>query len=99
MANYNEEAVSKEIAKDPSIGGAEAKAIHSLLKGRERGPAATADCKHTDLSLVAKDFGAKQQNFVHCRCGLRWRIIALGNRLASHPVGGGVHLVARKPAR
>ena len=35
MANYNEEAVSKAIAKDPSIGGAEARAIHSLLKGRE----------------------------------------------------------------
>ena len=40
MANYNEEAVSKAIKADPSIGGAEAKAIHSLLKGRGRGPAA-----------------------------------------------------------
>jgi hypothetical protein len=39
MANYNEDAVSKQIAKDPSIGPAEAKAIHGLLKGRGRGPA------------------------------------------------------------
>ena len=39
MTEYNEEAVSKAIAKAPSIGGAEAKAIHSLLKGRGRGPA------------------------------------------------------------
>ena len=44
MANYNEEAVSKAIAKDPSIGGAEAKAIHSLLKGRERGPLPCCYC-------------------------------------------------------
>jgi len=35
MANYNEDAVNKQIAKDPSIGPAEARAIHSLLKGRE----------------------------------------------------------------
>ena len=35
MTEYNEEAVSKAIAKDPSIGGAEARAIQSLLKGRE----------------------------------------------------------------
>ena len=83
MANYNEEAVSKEIAKDPSIGGAEAKAIHGLLKGRGRGPAATADCTHTELSLLARDFGAKQQNEIHCRCGLRWRISADGNRLVT----------------
>lgn len=31
---YNPEAVNKEIAKDPRIKGAEAKAIHALLKGR-----------------------------------------------------------------
>ena len=35
MSEYNEEAVSKAIKADPSIGGAEARAIHSLLKGRE----------------------------------------------------------------
>ena len=35
MTEYNEEAVSKAIKADPSIGGAEARAIHSLLKGRE----------------------------------------------------------------
>ena len=83
MTEYNEEAVSKAIAKDPSIGGAEARAIHSLLKGRERGPAATADCTHADLSLLARGFGAKQQNEIHCRCGLRWRISADGNRLVA----------------
>ena len=87
MANYNEDAVNKQIAKDPSIGGAEAKAIHGLLKGRGRGPA-TADCKHSDLSLVARGFGAKQQNEIHCRCGLRWKISAIGN-----------HLVTGEPAR
>ena len=103
MANYNEEAVSKAIKADPSIGGAEAKAIHGLLKGRGRGPAAftvdvspeeinevidkaestTADCTHADLSLVARGFGAKQQNEIHCRCGLRWKISADGNRLVA----------------
>ena len=83
MANYNEDAVSKQIAKDPSIGGAEAKAIHGLLKGRGRGPAATADCTHADLSLLARGFGAKQQNEIHCRCGLRWKISADGNRLVA----------------
>lgn len=31
---YNPQAVQKEISKDPSIKGKEAKAIHSLLKGR-----------------------------------------------------------------
>ena len=86
MANYNEDAVSKQIAKDPSIGGAEAKAIHGLLKGRGRGPAATADCTHADLSLLARGFGAKQQNEIHCRCGLRWKISAIGN----HLVTGGI---------
>ena len=87
MANYNEDAVNKQIAKDPSIGGAEAKAIHGLLKGRGRGPA-TADCTHADLSLLARGFGARQQNEIHCRCGLRWKISAIGN-----------HLVTGEPAR
>ena len=95
MANYNEEAVSKEIAKDPSIGGAEAKAIHGLLKGRGRGPAATADCTHADLSLLARGFGAKQHNEIHCWCGLRWKISADGNRL----VTGEPAFFLRKPAR
>ena len=92
MTEYNEEAVSKAIAKDPSIGGAEAKAIHGLLKGRGRGPAATADCTHADLSLLARGFGAKQQNEIHCRCGLRWKITAIGNHLVTGEP-------ARKPAR
>lgn len=33
-STYNKEAVDKEIKKDPSIKGKEAKLIHRLLKGR-----------------------------------------------------------------
>ena len=36
-AEYHREAIDKEIAKDESIGPEQAKAIHSLLKGRSRG--------------------------------------------------------------
>ena len=39
MTNYNKLSVDNAIQRDPSIGTAEAKAIHSLLKGRERKPA------------------------------------------------------------
>jgi hypothetical protein len=42
-----------------------------------------ADCKHAELSLLVKGFGAKQQNFVHCRCGLTWKVNAKGNRLVT----------------
>jgi hypothetical protein len=38
MTNYNKLSVDNAIQRDPSIGTAEAKAIHSLLKGRERKP-------------------------------------------------------------
>ena len=35
MPKYNEQAVEKEIAKDPRIKGREAKLIKALLKGRK----------------------------------------------------------------
>jgi hypothetical protein len=35
MPKYNEQAVEKEIAKDPRIKGKEAKLIKALLKGRK----------------------------------------------------------------
>jgi len=55
------------------------------------------DCKHTELSLVARGFGAKQQNEIHCRCGLRWRI---STALCSlHLLPDGNRLVAGEPAR
>ena len=42
-----------------------------------------ADCKHTELSLLVRGFGAKQQNFIRCWCGLRWKVNAKGNRLVT----------------
>ena len=41
------------------------------------------DCKHAELSLLVKGFGAKQHNEIHCRCGLTWKINAEGNRLVT----------------
>ena len=36
MAKYNKQAVQKAIDQDKSIGDAEAKLIHALLKGRSK---------------------------------------------------------------
>ena len=40
------------------------------------------DCKHAELSLLAKGFGAKQQNELRCRCGLTWKINFAGGALS-----------------
>ena len=54
--------------------------VDGLIKTEER---IMADCKHTELSLLVRGFGAKQENFIRCWCGLRWKISADGNRLVT----------------
>lgn len=55
-SEYNKDAVDKEIKKDPRIKGKEAKAIHGLLKGRQK----TDETKLDEISAkTAKSYAAK----------------------------------------
>ena len=54
--------------------------VDGLIKTEER---IMTDCKHTELSLLSRGFGAKQQNEIRCWCGLTWKISAKANRLVT----------------
>lgn len=56
---YSKSAVDKEIRKDPRIGGAEAKRIHALLRGRQETDEPSNTGARQTLQGVVPGFGSE----------------------------------------